>query len=87
MGGAQGFLLRELDSHFIHGSGAALAGVSRAAHFRSARLVAIVVATELGRAVCLTLACRAARRARLSAKQQQAATAALRIALPCVCID
>jgi len=47
MGGAQGFQLRELDSHFFHGSGAALAGVPRTAHFCSARLVATVVAAEL----------------------------------------
>ena len=40
MGGAQGFQLRELDSHIFHGSGAALAGVPRAAHFHSARLIA-----------------------------------------------
>ena len=46
MGGAHGLLLREMDSHIFHGSGAALAGVLRAAHFRSACLVAIVVATE-----------------------------------------
>ena len=37
MGGAQVFLLRELDSHIYDGSGAALAGVPRAARFRSAR--------------------------------------------------
>ena len=47
MGGTQVFLLRELDSHIFHGSGAALAGVPRTAHFCSARLVAIVVAAEL----------------------------------------
>ena len=29
MGGAQGFLLRELDSHIFHGSGAALNAHSR----------------------------------------------------------
>ena len=51
MGGAHGLLLREMDSHIFHGSGAALAGVLRAAHFRSACLIAIVVGTELGRAV------------------------------------
>ena len=37
MGGAQGFQLRELDSHIFHNSGAALAGVSHSAHLHSAR--------------------------------------------------
>ena len=43
MGGAQVFQLRELDSDIFYFSGAALAGVPRAARFHSARLV-----TELG---------------------------------------
>ena len=54
MGSAQSLLLRELDSHFFHGSGAALAGVPRTAHFRQRsprRQRHDVVATELGRRV------------------------------------
>ena len=83
MGSAQGLLLRELGSHIFHGSSTAPAGVLRAAHFRSARIIAIVVATELDRVVCLALACRAARPAHVSAEQQRAAAAMPCIALPC----
>ena len=43
----------------------------------------VVAITELGRAVCLALACRAARPAQLSAVQQRATAAMPCIALPC----